>query len=105
MRYQLSCRLVHSILFGLALGFFGFLGDVTWNVIAMSLISGERVRIKEANLMKWAPIETAPRDGRLVKLGWLPNDRLELEKLSLWLSTGESGHWRGWFTPTHWKPM
>ena len=63
----------------------------------------------EAEVMQWKPIETAPRDGRRVKLGWLPNDRLELERQSRWVrytDKGETGgHWSGWWTPTHWKAM
>ena len=49
----------------------------------------------------WLPIsDDAPMDGRLVRLGWLPNDRLEYEVVSFW----DNGRWSGEWTPTHWKP-
>jgi hypothetical protein len=50
--------------------------------------------------MKWQPIETAPKDGRRVVLGWLPNGKLEMETVSFW----RNDHWSGGWTPTHWRP-
>lgn len=49
--------------------------------------------------MKWHPVETAPRDGREVRLGWLPNGYLEQTVVSCW----KDGHWVGDWTPTHWS--
>ena len=51
---------------------------------------------------KWKPIKTAPKDGRLVELGWLPNGHLEHSVKSRWRS-GEG--WLGHWTPTHWRPV
>lgn len=50
----------------------------------------------------WRPIERLPKickDGRSVRLGWLPNGILEFERLSCW----RDGEWMGGWTPTHWK--
>jgi hypothetical protein len=35
---------------------------------------------------QWKPISTAPKDGRLVELGWLPNGRVEHTVKSRWRS-------------------
>lgn len=51
-------------------------------------------------LSAWKEIGTAPTDGRMVRLGWLPNGRVEMEVTSFW----EDGRWNGGWTPTHWKP-
>ena len=56
----------------------------------------------------WQPIETAPKDGTRVRLGWMPNGVLEYEANSYWDDVwdewpvpGRPGH----FTDaTHWKP-
>ena len=50
----------------------------------------------------WRPIETAPKDGTPVKLGWLPNwPTLEFVVHS---SAWRDGKWEGGWTPTHWMP-
>lgn len=49
----------------------------------------------------WRPIHTAPKDGRMVRLGWLPNGEIEYEVTSRW----SGGQWKGGWTPTHWKPV
>lgn len=49
---------------------------------------------------EWRTIDTAPKDGRPVRLGWLPNGRLEYLVRSAW----SGGQWQGGWTPTHWKP-
>lgn len=49
---------------------------------------------------EWRPIVGAPKDGRQITLGWLPNGIVEFEARSRWLH----GHWEGDWTPTHWRP-
>lgn len=52
--------------------------------------------------MDWQPIETAPRDGRRVLLGWIVNPpTVEHTEISGW----KRDHWIGDFTPTHWRPL
>jgi hypothetical protein len=64
--------------------------------------------------MKWEPIETAPKDGRLVllanenvtEIGWWSDGfsgRWEKRRMK-WLPPSEGG-WAVWFTPTHWLPL
>lgn len=48
----------------------------------------------------WKHIETAPKDGSLVELGWLPNGIVEHRVFSRW----KHGRWQGQWTPTHWRP-
>ena len=58
-------------------------------------------------MSEWQPIETAPKDGRQVHLGWLPNGELELERWSSWVVDEHypaGGYWLGKWTPTHWRP-
>jgi hypothetical protein len=50
--------------------------------------------------LKWHQIETAPKDGRTVTLGWFPNGQLEHFVRSHW----DGGQWVGGWTPTHWRP-
>lgn len=50
-------------------------------------------------MSEWQPIETAPRDGRVLRLGWLPNECLEFDAVSHWAD----GEWAGGWTPTHWQ--
>lgn len=52
--------------------------------------------------MGWEPINTAPKDGRKIRLGWLPNwPELEYVVVSHW-----NRHvWSGYWTPTHWMPL
>lgn len=49
---------------------------------------------------EWRDIETAPKDGRLVDLGWIANGMLELRRVARW----QKGQWTGGWTPTHWRP-
>lgn len=56
--------------------------------------------ISDIRLQGWQPMETAPKDGRLIALGWLPNHVLEHSVIARWV--GEQWEW-GW-TPTHWRP-
>jgi hypothetical protein len=51
----------------------------------------------------WRPIGSAPRDGREIQLGWLPNGRLEHSVVSRW--NGRTKAWLGQWTPTHWRPV
>jgi hypothetical protein len=52
--------------------------------------------------MNWQPIETAPKDGKTIELGWLPNwPTLEFAVRSRW----KRGEWEGHYTPTHWRPL
>ena len=53
--------------------------------------------------VNWEPIETAPKDGRLVELGWIVNGKT-IEQLSVF-SHWDSDRWSGNWTPTHWKPV
>jgi hypothetical protein len=52
-------------------------------------------------MSEWQPIDTAPKDGRLVVLGWLPNGLVEHKVISSW----KRDHWHGGWTPTHWRPL
>lgn len=54
-------------------------------------------------MSEWKPINTAPRDGSKVLLGWLPNGRLEKSVFSWWVGGLRKGHWAGNWTPTHWR--
>jgi hypothetical protein len=49
--------------------------------------------------VRWKNIASAPRDGRTVTLGWLPNGVVELEVRSRWI---KGRGWEGDWTPTHW---
>lgn len=51
--------------------------------------------------VNWLPINDAPHDGREVRLGWFPDGVLEHEVISRWVG----GHWEGYWTPTHWRPI
>jgi hypothetical protein len=53
----------------------------------------------------WQPIETAPKDGRYVTLGWRPNGVTEYQTESHWVKGHVNGHWEGNWTPTHWMPF
>ena len=47
----------------------------------------------------WHLIDTAPRDGQPVELGWLPDGVVEHSVISAWVDE----HWSGYWTPTHWR--
>jgi hypothetical protein len=49
----------------------------------------------------WRPIESAPKDGRLVNLGWLVNGVVEHSVVSQW----SGDQWQGFWTPTHWRSI
>jgi hypothetical protein len=49
---------------------------------------------------QWGPIAGAPKDGRVVTLGWLSPKGIELEVSSRWVNGGWEGNW----TPRHWRP-
>ena len=53
----------------------------------------------------WRPIDTAPRDGAPVRLGWVWGYRLRREADSRWLVAGDEPGWEGGGFPTHWRPL
>lgn len=53
-------------------------------------------------MSKWYPIKRAPRDGTMVILGWISENRLEYTVESYWCQ--KTNRWHGGWQPTHWRP-
>lgn len=52
--------------------------------------------------MNWQAIETAPKDGRLIRVAWIVNwPTVEETVVTSW----DNGEWKGHYTPTHWAPL
>lgn len=50
------------------------------------------------DLANWLPIDSAPKDGRNVVIGWIANGRLEHSQVAHW----NKNRWQGGHMPTHW---
>ena len=61
------------------------------------------------NVFSWQPMDTAPKDGRIV-LGYDPKATKLKHKLMYFHQTRDGGFWRnsaasGTVMPTHWMPL